>query len=102
MLQILFAKLSDPTQIFFDDELVMIIKRMIKQNKKISPMQWELLNTFPAVLTKNKDSLGNLLEAVNLYIVHGREFLASPDGNAHLKIILALAEQGLFCAKGNV
>lgn len=30
MLQILFVKLTDPTQIFFDDELVMIIKRMIK------------------------------------------------------------------------
>lgn len=97
--------MTEPSKIFFDDEIVMIVKRMIRQKKSVSPTQWALLRTFPAVLQKNKDCLGNLLDTVNLYIVHGKDILTNTgnvEGQAYLKIILSLAEQALFSTKGNV
>lgn len=71
MLKPIFDLLVQPTKIFFDDEIVMIIKRMIKIKKQVTPTLWALLVTFPAVLTKQKDCLSNLLDTLNLYIQYG-------------------------------
>ena len=88
----------DPTKISFDDEIVMNVKQIIRKNKSVSTTQWEILNQFPKVLVKNKDSFGNLLDTINYYLIYGKNDLCSNYQNM-VTVIAEMAETALFTQK---
>ena len=47
----------------------------IRKQQQVSPVQWTLFTTFPKVLAKNKDSFGNLLNTLNLFLKYGKQRL---------------------------
>ena len=73
----LYVFMIDPTQIIFEDEIVANLKQLIRRNKQVSSVQWEMLEMFPKVLSKNKDAFGNLLDTLNYYLSMGRSQLIS-------------------------
>ena len=46
---------------------------MIKKRKQVTPIMWEIFDMFPNVLTKSKGQLGDLLDAINVYMQYGKE-----------------------------
>jgi hypothetical protein len=67
----------DPTQISFEDDIVLNLKQFIRRNKSVGNLQWEMFETLPKVLSKNNDSFGNLLDTINYYMIYGRSQLIS-------------------------
>ena len=47
-----FEFLVDPTQISFEDEIVGLIKSIIRKAKKVSPDMWVMFDQFPKIVTK--------------------------------------------------
>lgn len=71
----LYDLMQDPSKICFDDEIVQCMDSFIRKQQQVSPVQWTLFTTFPKVLTKNKDSFGNLLNTLNLFLKYGKQRL---------------------------
>ena len=88
----------DPTKISYDDEIVMNVKQIIRKNQSVSSTQWEIFNQFPKVLSKNKDSFGNLLDTINYYLIYGKNDLCSSYKNM-VTVIAEMAETALFTTK---
>lgn len=60
-----------------------------------------MLTQFPKILTKNRDSFGNLLDTLNYYLTYGKADLNGPQ-KEQLKVIAQMAETALFTTKPNV
>jgi hypothetical protein len=71
ILKPLYVFMVDPTKISFEDDIVMCVKAVIRKTKAVSQTQWDILSQLPKVLAKNKDSLGNILEATNHFLQYG-------------------------------
>lgn len=97
----LYVFMIDPTQIIFEDEIVANLKQLIRRNKQVSSVQWEMLEMFPKVLSKNKDAFGNLLDTLNYYLTMGRSQLISTH-QQHIQTIAQMADTALFTQKPNV
>ena len=55
---------------------------------------WEIFTQFPKVLEKNKHAFGNLFEAINYYMVVGKQQLCETPEN--IKVICQMANVALF------
>ena len=73
----LFRFLQEPAKIEFDDDILLIVTSLIKGSKTVTRTQLDLFTMFPAVFVKYNHSFCNLLQTLNLYIVYGRDVLAS-------------------------
>ena len=73
----LFEFITDPATVEFEDDIVLSIKSFIKKTKKVSTVMWTIFPHLGKVFTKNNDSFGNLLECFNMYLIYGKETLAS-------------------------
>ena len=101
MLKQLFVFMIEPTNINFEDDIVMNVKQFIRRNKCVSVTQWEIFNQFPKVLAKNKDSFGNLLDTINYYLIYGKDDLQTSQRHL-IKVVAQMAETALFTTKQNV
>lgn len=54
----LYVFMVEPSQIAFEDEVIMNVRQLIRRNKKVSPVQWDILQQLPKTLAKNKESFG--------------------------------------------
>jgi len=72
----LFEFMIDPSQISFDEDIVLVIKSFIKKSKSVSPTLWTLFPLMGNVFEKNKQCLGNLLDTINFYLVFGAETIS--------------------------
>ena len=72
LLKPLFVFIENPSVISFDEDLVILIKTLIKKKGSISPIVWEMLPHLPKVLAKNKQSFGNLMDCLNHYLAIGK------------------------------
>lgn len=50
----IFRFISEPTQISFEDDILLLLKSMIKKSKSVSPIMWEMFDHFPKVISKAK------------------------------------------------
>lgn len=50
----IFRFISEPTQISFEDDILLLLKSMIKKSKSVSPVMWEMFDHFPKVISKAK------------------------------------------------
>ena len=72
-LKTLFVYVNEPQKITFEDDILLIIKGLIRKKKGVSPLLWEIFDVFPKLLTKSKGQLGDLLDCINTFMVHGKE-----------------------------
>lgn len=72
----IFVFVSEPQKITFEDDIMLIIKSMIRKRKGVTPLMWEIFDHFPKLLTKSKGQMGDLLDTVNSYMTHDKEGFA--------------------------
>lgn len=84
----------DPNQMEFDEDIVLIMKTLMKKHNAVSEIVWTMVPTLEKVFMKNKESMGNLLPTINHLLIYGRElFMAQPD---KLEVIMKIADLSLF------
>ena len=76
MLLPLFEYISDPTKIEFDDDILLVIKSLIRKKKGVTETIWRMVPCFKLVLQKNKHCFGHLMEVINIMMMEGKAFLA--------------------------
>lgn len=69
----LFRHVEDPSKISFEDDIVLILKSFMKKSNKVSPLLWEIFPYLDRILAKNNTQFGNLFDAINLYVLVGKE-----------------------------
>jgi hypothetical protein len=70
----LFEYIVKPSAIDFDDDIIFCLCSIMKKSKTVSQT---LRKIFPFLLefqTKYKGVFGHLLEAINYYIVYGKDY----------------------------
>lgn len=65
--------MADPTKVEFEDDIILVLKTFIKKMHSVSPILWEIFPCLLAVFLKNKQTFGNLLDAVNYYLLYGKD-----------------------------
>lgn len=58
----------------------------MKKTKKVSTTLWTIYPLLVKVFDKNKKSFGNLLDTLNMFLLHGREELIN-DRNKLLMLV---------------
>ena len=71
-----------------------MLKTQIRRRKEISLTMWDIFTQLPKVLEKNKHAFGNLFEAINYYLVVGKQQLAEAPEN--VKVVCQMADTALF------
>lgn len=94
MLLPLFEYISEPEKIDFDDDILLVIKSLIRKKKGVTPTIWRMLPCFQLILNKNKHCFGHLMEVLNIMMMEGRETLA--ENQEGLQLILGLAHTAMF------
>jgi len=54
---------------------------MVRRRKEVSSLMWEIFDVFPKLLTKSKGQLGDLLDTINSYMVHGKDMFAQRESS---------------------
>jgi importin-8 len=73
----LFEYMLDPNQMEFDEDIVLIMKTLMKKNNAISEIVWTLVPTLEKVFIKNKESMGNLLPTINHILIYGKDLFTA-------------------------
>jgi len=85
--------ITQPKEINFDDDIVLVLKSFLKKQQYVSEILWTIFPELPKVLEKNKASFGNLLDTINYYLIFGRdEFINSQQ---HLQMVLQMANSAV-------
>lgn len=61
----------------FEDDIVIVIMSIMRQNQKISLLEWEVFNIIPELSLKQQGCLQNLLKLINSYISYGHDYMLS-------------------------
>jgi len=69
----IFQFIANPNAISFEDDILILIKSMIKKSKTVSPILWEMFDLLPNVLLKNKGQMGDLLDTINYFMIYGKD-----------------------------
>jgi len=93
----IFRYMGEPKKISFEDEILIILRTMIKKRKAVTPIMWEIFDLFPALMTKSKGQLGDLLDAINNYMLYGKEQFALRESS--ITVYAQIVEQGMFTKK---
>ena len=70
---------------------------MIKKSKAVSPVMWEIFDHFPKVVSKAKGQLGDLLDTINAFMVHGKDTFAQRESS--IRTYAQIVEQAMFTKK---
>lgn len=97
----IFDFLANPTQINFEDEILLIVKNFIKKTGKVSDIIYQILPALEGVFVKNKNCFADsLLDTLNAYLIHGRDRLLQ-DYNA-IQMLVRISQQALFCIEPTI
>ena len=94
LLKPIYVQMADPSKISFEDDIILMLKTQIRKRKEISQTMWEIFTQLPKVLEKNKHAFGNLFEAINYFMVVGKQQLCESPEN--IKVICQMANVALF------
>lgn len=72
----IFLLLAESEKITFVDDIMLIVKCMIKKTKVVSPLMWEIFDVLGSVVTKKKGQLNEILDTINQFMLFGREELS--------------------------
>jgi hypothetical protein len=91
----LFEHLAHPDKISFEDDILTIVKNLIKRKEAVSVRLHRLLFTLDKVMIKNKNCFGEvLLSTLNVFIYFGRNQIVQDQ--AAVELILKLADLAIF------
>ncbi|CDW80715.1 UNKNOWN [Stylonychia lemnae] len=90
----LFEYLLKPSLIDFDDDIIFCLSSLMKKSKHVSPALRKIFPYLPQFQSKYKGIFGHLLEAVNYYIIYGKEFFEQDQQN--LGLLFEMAQQSIF------
>ncbi len=76
----IFRFVSEPQSITFEDDILLLLKSMIKKSQSVTPIMWEMFDHFPKLLTKSRGQLGDLLDTLNSFMIHGKDEFAQREG----------------------
>ena len=96
----LFEFIIEPKQIEFDDDIVLVIKALIKKRQGVSQNLWTVFPHLIKVFEKNKKVFGNLLDTLNSYVIYGKEAIAV--NRNYLEILVKIASESLFSMEPNI
>ena len=80
----IFRYISEPHKISFEDDILLILRTIIKKRKLVTPIMWEIFDLFPNVLQKSKGALGDLLDAINSYMQYGKEVFIQRESSVRV------------------
>ena len=72
----IFRFIENPSQITFDDDIVLLVKNLLKKTHVVTPDMWEMFDHFPKVITKSKGQLNDTLDTLNYFVMYGKEQFA--------------------------
>lgn len=72
MLKPVFSFIQDVKHISFEDDIILLLKSLIRKSKSVSEINWQMFDLFPNVVAKNKGALGDLLDTLNTYLFYGK------------------------------
>ena len=93
----IFRYISEPHKISFEDEILLILRTIIKKRKLVTPIMWEIFDLFPNVLQKSKGALGDLLDAINSYMQYGKEVFIQRESS--VRVFAQIVEQSMCTMK---
>ena len=93
----IFEFLADPTQIAFEDDIVLLVKSIIKKTKAVSADMWIIFDQFPKIVTKASGALGDLLSTMNYYVLYDAPGFAARE--ASIRGFAQIVEQAMFTRK---
>ena len=64
--------IENPARITFEDEIILLVKTMIKNSHTISPIQWEIFDQFEKIVQKGNGNMGDLLDCINYFMIYGK------------------------------
>ena len=86
----IFSFVSEPQSITFEDDILLMLKSMIKKSKTVTPIMWEMFDHFPKILSKSRGQFGDLLYTLNAFMVYGKEEFAQREGS--IRVYASLIE----------
>ena len=90
----LFEYIANPSSIDFDDDIIFCLCSLMKKSRLVSPSLRKIFPFLSEFLTKYKGVFGHLLQALNLYIVYGKDFFVESAQN--LGLLFEMASASLF------
>jgi hypothetical protein len=97
----LFEYMADPMAISFEDDILVIVKNLIRRSEQVSSIVFRLFITLEKVLAKNKNCFGDiLLSTINYYLVYGRDKIANDQ--ASLELLLKIIDLALFSTESPI
>jgi importin-8 len=90
----LFEHLIEPQLIDFDDDIVFCLCSLMKKSKQVSPTLRKIYQYLPKFQLKYKGIFGNLLPAINMYIIYGKDFFETSKEN--IFTIFEMANLSIF------
>ena len=92
----LFEYMVEPRAIDFDDDVVFCLSSLLKKGRYASTILRKVFPFLRHFQEKYKGIFGNLLQALNLYIVHGRDmFTDDPEARTNLGYLYEMANRSL-------
>lgn len=73
----LYEMLKDPTQIDFDEDILLLIATFIKKSKRITSLERGLYKFVGFYFDKYHNVFGNLFDTLNSYVFYGSDFLSN-------------------------
>lgn len=84
----------------FEDEIVLVIKSLIKRRQTVSPTLWHMFPHLSKVFEKNKFVFGHLLDTLNYYLIYGRDqFVTNRD---YVLMLIGIAKNSLFSTQPTI
>ena len=96
----LFEFVVDPTNIEFEDDIVLTLKTFIKKTKSVSSTLWTIYPHLMKVFAKNKYAFVNLLDTLNLFLLHGQEQFI--NNREYIVMLLEIGKLSLFCMEAPI
>lgn len=94
----LFEYMVNPQEIDFDDDIIFCICSILKKGKKASPVLRKVFPFLKQFQIKYKGIFGNLLQALNMYIVYAKDMFQEESEGARVNLghIFEMASMSMY------
>eukprot|EP00347_Sterkiella_histriomuscorum_P023425 403334689 len=96
----IFQYVENPFGIDFDDDIIFCLCSLMRKSKKVSPDLKQIFQYLPRFQAKYNGRFGHMLEALNYYIVYGKDFFENDQQN--LQKLFEMASASIFKKERNM
>jgi len=90
----LFEYIANPSLIDFDDDIIFCLCSLMKKSKSVSPALRKIFPYLMEFQSKYNGVFGHLLQALNYYIVYGKDLFV--ENSQNLGILFEMANMSLY------